>query len=84
IFVGKLDNPKEIRKGIPPSLTQISFPFYFNEDCINWNDIINQYKPVVGLPHIDRNTLSCIIYTSGTTGNPKGVMLSFYNMAFAV
>lgn len=67
IFVGKLDNPKEIRKGIPSSLTQISFPFYFNEGCINWNDLVNQYNPIGGTPNIDRNNLACIIYTSGTT-----------------
>jgi long-chain acyl-CoA synthetase len=29
----------------------------------------------------DRDDLACIIYTSGTTGNPKGVMLSHYNIA---
>jgi long-chain acyl-CoA synthetase len=84
IFVGKLDNPHEIRKGIPASLEQISFPFYFNEGCINWDDIIQNNPPITGTPSIDRHSLACIIYTSGTTGNPKGVMLSFHAMAFAV
>jgi long-chain acyl-CoA synthetase len=30
---------------------------------------------------IDRDTLATLIYTSGTTGDPKGVMLSHYNLA---
>lgn len=30
---------------------------------------------------IDRDDLATIIYTSGTTGDPKGVMLSHYNIA---
>lgn len=30
---------------------------------------------------IDRNALATLIYTSGTTGDPKGVMLSHYNLA---
>ncbi|MEN9598397.1 MAG: hypothetical protein RL596_708 [Bacteroidota bacterium] len=84
IFVGKLDNPAEIRKGIPTSLMQISFPFYFNEGCLNWDQIVRTNNCITNSPAIDRYSLACIIYTSGTTGNPKGVMLSFHAMAFAV
>jgi long-chain acyl-CoA synthetase len=38
IFIGKLDNPDELRKGVPDNLTRITFPFYPNKDCLNWND----------------------------------------------
>jgi len=84
IFVGKLDNPLSIREGIPAELIQVSFPFYFNEGCINWNQIVKENAPLIGTPNINAQDLSCIVYTSGTTGQPKGVMHSFHSMSFAV
>ncbi len=84
IFVGKLDTPEITRKGIPPALTQISFPFYFNEGCINWDDLVKSNTPLVGIPNINSKDLACIVYTSGTTGQPKGVMHNFHAISFAV
>ena len=50
----------------------------------NWKTIID---PITATPDvaaakasIQEKELATIIYTSGTTGNPKGVMLSHYNM----
>lgn len=84
IFIGKLDNPDELRKGVPGHLTRITFPFYPNPDCLNWNDLIKDKNAITCNPAIDPLSLACIVYTSGTTGNPKGVMHTFHAMGFAV
>jgi len=84
IFIGKLDQPEQIRKGVPDSLTQISFPFYPNAGCMNWDELVAQHPPLVQIPKLDPNALACIVYTSGTTGQSKGVMNTYHAMAFAV
>lgn len=84
IFIGKLDNPAELRTGVPDGLIQISFPFYPNAGCLNWNELIAGKKGVEGKPELDPHALACIVYTSGTTGQPKGVMHTYYAIAFAV
>lgn len=84
IFIGKLDQPEQTRKGVPDSLTQISFPFYPNAGCINWDDLVAQCAPLINIPKPDPQTLACIVYTSGTTGQSKGVMHTYHAMAFAV
>lgn len=84
IFIGKLDNPEALRKGVPDSLLQITFPFYPNPDCINWNNLVASHEPLQGVPEIDPDSLACIVYTSGTTGQSKGVMHTYHAMSFAV
>ncbi len=84
IFIGKLDNPEELRKGVPDELIRISFPFYPNKDCLQWNELISNLEPLQGKPLQDPQALACIVYTSGTTGQPKGVMHNFHAVAFAV
>ncbi len=84
IFIGKLDNPEELRTGVPDKLLQISFPFYPNAGCLNWDELIKQQEGITGKPDIDPQALACIVYTSGTTGQPKGVMHTFYAVAYAV
>ena len=84
IFIGKLDNPKELRTGVPDGLIEISFPFYPNEGCLNWDHLVAKEDGIKGKPGIDAGEIACIVYTSGTTGQPKGVMHTFHAMAFAV
>lgn len=84
IFIGKLDQPEQIRKGVPDTLEQISFPFYPNAGCMNWDDLVITHTPLTGIPKLDPQALACIVYTSGTTGQAKGVMHTYHAMAFAV
>lgn len=84
IFIGKLDNPEELRTGVPDKLLQISFPFYPNTGCLNWDELVKEQEGLTGKPDLDPQALACIVYTSGTTGQPKGVMHTFYAVAYAV
>jgi long-chain acyl-CoA synthetase len=84
IFIGKLDQPEQIRKGVPDALIQISFPFYPNAGCMNWDELVMQHAPLTQIPKLDPQSLACIVYTSGTTGQSKGVMNTYHAMAFAV
>jgi long-chain acyl-CoA synthetase len=81
-FVGKLDDWKSMRPGVPGGVRCISFPFYTEPGYETWDEIIKGVKPVeediIRMP----NELATIIYTSGTTGMPKGVMHSFHNFSF--
>ena len=84
IFIGKLDNPAYLMQGVPTTLHKITFPFYPNEGCINWDQLVNDTPPLQGTPVPDAEKLASIVYTSGTTGQPKGVMNSHRAIGFAV
>jgi len=64
-----------------PTLQHI-FSFDKIEGVANWNDLIDKNLDAdeAVISRILPDTLTTIIYTSGTTGNPKGVMLSHYNI----
>ena len=78
IIIGKLDNFKSQKSGIP-DIYKISVGLYGEKEGQLWEDIINNQEEIdtVSLPK--KEDLYTIIYTSGTTGNPKGVMHTFGN-----
>ena len=78
VFIGKLDDTKEIDKGKPEGLAVITLPLapegYAGE---KWNDIVAKTEPIDGNPTREADSQSLIIYTSGSTGKPKGVLHTF-------
>ena len=53
----------------------------------NQREVVS-YEALQGSPqaaaHVDEEDCACILYTSGTTGNPKGAMLTHFNIAHSV
>ena len=82
LFVGKLDNYKDMKPGVPSTIDCISFPFY-SEDYPVWDELTKDIVPLSENIIRSEEELATIIYTSGTTGEPKGVMHKFHNFSFA-
>ncbi len=86
-FVGKLDDWGSMRAGVPDGLPCISYPVS-PEDALarfdGWDAVCARTAPLQGQPLRGADELATLIYTSGTTGQPKGVMHSFGNLAWAL
>jgi long-chain acyl-CoA synthetase len=85
LFVGKLDDWKGMKGGIPAEVQCIAFPDYNPDPAhIQWNDIMAKFAPDSSNHRPKLSDPFTTIYTSGTTGNPKGVMMSYKSMAAAI
>ncbi|MEC9465020.1 MAG: AMP-binding protein [Myxococcota bacterium] len=84
LFVGKLDEWHEIKKGVPEDMPKIAFSLAPSNDYDKWDDVIAKTEPIAENVMRDPEDTALIIYTSGSTGQPKGVMHGFGRMSVAV
>ncbi len=86
-FIGKLDDWHKMAPGVPDDLPCISYPLSppaAVKRYDGWDAICARTEPMAGQPVRAEDELATLIYTSGTTGQPKGVMHSFGNFAWAL
>jgi long-subunit acyl-CoA synthetase (AMP-forming) len=81
LFVGKLDPVwNDMKKGVPAGMKTVAFPLSPENDCEQWDDIIEKHSPLTEIAICPSDETATIIYTSGSTGKPKGAMISFEAM----
>lgn len=81
VFAGKLDKPQDADEGIAKDILRIAMPYPTIKADHSWDAWLKSYAPLqdIAMP-LPEDTMT-IPYTSGSTGNPKGVVLSFANLA---
>jgi long-chain acyl-CoA synthetase len=83
-FIGKLDDTRNLHVGIPAGTCLITLPLAPTMEGFQWEQIVSSTEPLPDSPIMEADNVCTIIYTSGTTGKPKGVVHTYYSMAWSL
>ncbi|MGQ0529253.1 MAG: AMP-binding protein [Panacagrimonas sp.] len=84
LFLGPMQDADEFMAAVPKGIPTIGFPYAETPAADQqWDAVIQNAKPLLGYEQPTAGDLATLIYTSGTTGNPKGVMITWGNLAFS-
>lgn len=85
IFIGPMQEPESILNGIPGGVKRVSMPYPdVAPGDFEWEDWLQQYRPLQGDTTSNPEQPWTLVYTSGTTGNPKGVEIKGAAIMFAL
>ena len=81
LFVGKIDNWRKAKTGIPKELPIVRFAEKYGntkvDSGIEWDDFIKDKEPDAENFRPNLSDIWAIFYTSGTTGIPKGAVMNY-------
>lgn len=83
VFLGPAQDAAVTASAVPEGVLTIGFPYPdVPATRMQWSAMIAGQSPMQREQAPPADTLALLLYTSGTSGRPKGVMLTYANLAF--